>query len=97
MSIAQHFYTTVPESGTITLPPEFCGDQVDVIVLKKSVPLPLPGGDDFWRKKSLDEIVAEQGGPRICTDPDEYFGSLAFLWDSEEEMEMFLEKRKEEI
>ena len=89
------FHTTVPSNGTITLPPEFRGNQVDVIVRKKSVPLP-EDDDDFWRKKSLDEIVAEQGGPRICTNPDEYFGFLSDLWDSKEEVEEFLRRRKEE-
>ena len=40
--------------------------------------------------------VAEQAGPTVCAVPDEYFGSLAFLWDSNEEIETFLKRRKEE-
>ena len=96
MSVAQPFYTTVPSSGTITLPPEFRGTEVMIREAAPKKPLP-ENDDDFWRKKSLDEIDAEQGGPKICTNPDEYFGSLAFLWDSKEEIEMFLKKRKEEI
>ena len=32
MSLVQHFYTTVPESGTITLPPEFRGVPVRIVV-----------------------------------------------------------------
>ena len=96
MSTMPYFYTTVPESGTITLPEEFRGNQVDITVRRKSGPLP-NNSDDFWRKKPLDEIVAEQGGPKICTNPDEYFGFLSELWDSKEEVEEFLLKRKDEI
>ena len=95
MSITQPFCTTVSESGIITLPPEFRGEQVDVTVRRKSPSLPV-NRDEFWQKKSLDEIDAEQGGPKICTNPDEYFGFLSELWSSKEEVEEFLCKRKEE-
>ena len=95
MSIAQPFCTTVSTSGTITLPPEFWGEQVDVTVRRKSPLLPTDR-DEFWQNRSLEEIDAEQGGPKICTNPDEYFGFLSELWDSNEEMEEFLRKRKEE-
>jgi len=96
MSIAQPFYTTVPESGMITLPPIYRGIEVIVHGTTSEKPLPVDR-EEFWRKKTLDEIVAEQGGPKICTNPEEYFGSLSFLWDSEEEMETFLKKRKDEV
>ena len=90
-----NFHTTVPTDGTITLPPEFRGDQVDVTVRRKSAPLPLPeNDDDFWRKKSLDEIVAEQGGPRICTNPSSLWEDFPKLWENEAELEEFLERRK---
>ena len=97
MSTMQIFCTTVPESGMIALPPEFCGNQVNVIMHKKSDALQ-PGCDaDFWRLKPLEEIQAEQGGPRVCTDIDFYFGWAPDIWESEEEMEEFLRRRKEEI
>jgi len=96
MTLTQPFYTTVPESGTITLPPKYRGVEVTIHETISKKPLPRDR-DEFWRKKSLEEIVAEQGGPKVCTNPDEYFGSLAFLWDSEEEMETFLKKRREEV
>ena len=90
----QVFYTTVPESGTITLPPEFCGNQVDVIVRKKNHLLQ-PGCDDnFWGKKPLDKIIVEQGGQRVCTNPARLWEKFPKLWDTEAELEEFLERRK---
>ena len=86
----------VPESGTITLPPEFRTTEVMILETTPKKPKTTEGSE-FWQTKSLDEIAAEQGGQKICTNPDTYFGSLAFLWDSAEEMETFLEKRREEI
>ena len=97
MSTMQVFYTTVPSDGKITLPPEFCGNQVEMVVRKKSEQMQLDCDADFWRMKSLDEIDAEQGGPRICTNPDDYFGWMPDIWESDEEMEEFLRRRKEEI
>ena len=93
MSTTQPFYAMVPESGTITLPPEFRTTEVMILETTPKT----TEGSEFWQTKSLDEIAAEQGGSKVCTNPDSYFGSLAFLWDSEEEMETFLEKRREEI
>jgi len=92
MSTSQPFYATVPESGTITLPPEFRGAEVTIIetVPKKTAPM---NDDDF---KSLDEIDAEQGGPKICMNSGDYFGYMSELWNSKEEMEQFLHRRKEE-
>jgi len=92
MSVTQPFYTTVPESGTITLPQKF--RTTEVMILKTPNPT---NCDEFWKTKSLDEIVVEQGGPKVCTNPDEYVGSLAFLWDSDDEIETFLKKRKDEV
>jgi hypothetical protein len=92
MSMPQPFYAMVPESGTITLPQKFRTTEVMIL----ETPNPTACGE-FWQTKSLDEVDAEQGGPKVCTNPDEYVGSLAFLWDSDEEIEMFLKKRKDEI
>ena len=93
MSIAQHFYTTVPESGMITLPPEFRGTEVMIRETAPKKPIPV-NRDEFRRKKTLDEIVAEQGGPRICTNPERLFEGFPKLWDTEEELAEFLERRK---
>ena len=96
MSATQPFYASVPESGTITLPPEFRTTEVMILETTSKMPSSIDR-HEFWRTQSLDEIAAEQGGAKVCTNPNEYFGSLAFLWDSEEEMETFLKKRKDEI
>jgi len=90
----QVFYTTVPESGTITLPSEFCGNHVEMVVRRKSDQLQSGCDSDFRRIKSLDEIVAEQGGPRVCTNPDSLWKDFPKLWDTEAELEEFLERRK---
>jgi len=94
MSAPQVFHTTVPSDGMITLPPEFCGNQVDVIVHNESDALQLGCDSNNWRKKTLDEIVAEQGGPRICTNPTSLWEGFPKLWDTEAELEEFLERRK---
>jgi hypothetical protein len=86
-----HFVTTVPADCTITLPLGFCGSQVDVTVRRKSAPLP---DGNFGQTKSLDEIVAEQGGPRTCVNPISLSEGFPKLWDSEAELEEFLERRK---
>jgi len=96
MSTTQPFYARVPESGTITLPPEFWTTEVMILETTPKKPKSMES-NEFWQTKSLEEIAAEQGGSKICVSPDAYFGSLAFLWDSEEEIETFLEKRREEI
>ena len=49
---------------------------------------------DFGQKKSLDEIIAEQGGSRTCTNPTNLSEGFPKLWDSESELEEFLERRK---
>ena len=93
MSTTQPFCTMVPESGTITLPPEFRGAEVMILetVPKKTLP---ESDDDFWRTKSLDEIVAEQGGPKVCTNPANLWEGFPKLWETQEELEEFLERRK---
>lgn len=90
---------TVPPDGTIpvVLPEELRGQEVEMKIERKSRPVAIPDSESFWRKKTLEEIDAEQGGPKVCTDPDKYFGFLSDLWDSEEEIEEFLRRRKEEI
>ena len=90
----QVFYTTVPESGTITLPSEFCGNHVEMVVRRKTDQLQPRCDSDLRRIKSLDEIVAEQGGPRVCTNPDSLWEDFPKLWDTESELEEFLERRK---
>jgi len=95
MSLTQPFCTIVSDGGTITLPPEFWGELVAVTVRRKSPTQPVDR-EEFWRKQSLDEIDAGQGGPKICTSPDEYFGFLSEFWGSKEDVETFLRKRKEE-
>ena len=94
MATTQVFHTTVPDDGTITLPSEFHGNQVDVIVFKKSDLLQPGYDDDFWREKPLDEIITEQGGPRVCTDPASLWEDFPKLWDTEAELKEFLERRK---
>ena len=93
MTLTQPFYTTVPESGTITLPPKYRGVEVTIHETIPKKPLPIDR-DEFWRKKSLEEIVAEQGGPKVCTNPASLWERYPKLWDSEEELEEFLERRK---
>ena len=94
MTTLQVFYTTVPGDGIIALPPEFCGSRVDVVVRKEPDAL-LPEGDNDLRKpKTLDEIVAEQGGPRVCTNPASLWEDFPKLWNTEAELEDFLERRK---
>lgn len=89
----------VGPDGMIAVPSELCGREVDVRIVPavrcdderiRTVIDP----EEFWRKKSLDEIAAEQDGYKICTNPDDYFGYLEPLWDSPEELEEFLERRK---
>ena len=96
MTLTQPFYTTVPESGTITLPPEYRGAEIMIRETAPKKMLPMDSRE-FPRRKTLDEIAAEQGGPKICTNPDEYFGFLADFWDSPEEVEEFLRRRKGDI
>ncbi len=89
-----HFPASSGPTVTIPLPEELRGDDIEVIVMRKSDRLK-PGCDaDFWRKKSLDEIAAEQGGPKICTDPNSLWEGFPKLWDTQEELEEFLERRK---
>ena len=83
---AFYFHTTVATDCTITLPPEFCGDQIDVIVRRKFA--------DSGQKQLLDEIIAEQGGPRTCTNPASLSENFPKLWENETELEEFLERRK---
>jgi len=76
----------VPADGTITLPEPFRGRNVSVI----SPPNPLD-------HKTLDEIIEEQGGPKICRNVANLSRDFPKIWDTEEELEEFLRKRKEEI
>jgi hypothetical protein len=86
-----YYETFVPQGGVITLPPEF--DNTEVVVQKKTPPL--PKNNDHWTKqKTLEELIQEQGD-KTMLDPDSFFGGLSFLWDSQEEMEEFLSRRKE--
>ena len=70
MTLTQPFYTTVPESETITLPPEYRGTEIMIHETAPKKMLPMDSRE-FPRRKTLDEIATEQGGPRICTNPAE--------------------------
>jgi hypothetical protein len=98
MLTTQPFFTTASESGTITLPEELHGKRLKIVVENETPKknTEIPSDNDFWHKKSLDEIDAEQGGPKICTNPDDYFGFLSDIWESKEEVEQFLRRRKNE-
>ncbi len=73
-----HFPASGEPTLTIPLPEELRGNKIEVILLKKPRHSKLlENDDDFWRTKSLDEIAAEQGGPKIHTDSDKYFGFLS--------------------
>jgi len=52
------------------------------------------GNAEFRKKKSLDEIIAEQGGPRVCTNPTRLWEDFPKLWETEAELDEFLERRK---
>jgi len=93
MTQTQPYFTTVPASGTITLPSRYW--DTEVMVLETALKKPLSVHcDESWRKKSLDEIIARQGGPKICKNPERLWEDFPKLWDSEEELEEFLERRK---
>ncbi|MDR0704696.1 MAG: hypothetical protein LBF88_06860 [Planctomycetaceae bacterium] len=85
------YETLVPDNGSIILPPEFCG--TEIVVMKKTPPLP-ENNYHLKQQKTLEELTEEQGDKHF-TDPNRVFGTLSFLWDSPEEVEEFLQKRKE--
>jgi len=89
MSIAQHFYTTVPESGMITLPPEYRGKIVKLSTEEEEEKLLriMQSNDNFWHPKSLEEILKNAGPIQDIRDlyPKES------IWDSDEEFIEFLE------
>jgi uncharacterized protein (DUF2384 family) len=45
--------------------------------------------EDFWKRPTLEEIIAEQNGGRP-TRVEDILGKGADLWDSDEEFEEFL-------
>ncbi|MBW3538896.1 MAG: hypothetical protein KY476_01370 [Planctomycetes bacterium] len=49
----------------------------------------LPGHDDFWTERTVEELAAEQGVKPI-TRLDEVLGQGAALWDSDEALDDFL-------
>jgi len=53
MSTMPYFYTTVPESGTITLPEEFRGKPLKIAVAKEPEPT---------KRSTMREFVAEFSG-----------------------------------
>ncbi len=83
---------TVALGGTIpvVLPESLRGKTVAIVTEETMKPL-------HGHPKTLEEIVAEQGGPRICTDPDDLSRDFPKIWDTEEEIEVFLRRRKEEL
>ena len=81
---------------TIALPEELRGEPLEIVVAKE----PAKTQDveifiaNFGQKLSLDEIVAEQGGPRTCISPTSLSEGFPKLWDNEAEVKEFLERRK---
>lgn len=98
-----HFETTVPADGNITLPQEYRGKDICVHVLEEEKQPPSlpkdnsPKNNPFFRKLSLEEIDAQQGGPKICNDPRKLSEDFPKIWDSKEDIEDFLARRKTEI
>jgi hypothetical protein len=91
-----HFQTTVLPDGTIPLqlPEALRGIEVEVALVPAVNQSPNNG---HWKtKKTLDQLTLEQGDKRF-TNPNRVFGTLSFLWNSPEEVEEFLEQRKNEI
>ncbi|MDR2754715.1 MAG: hypothetical protein LBC20_03325 [Planctomycetaceae bacterium] len=85
------YETFVPDNGSITLPPEFCGTEI-VVVKKETL---IPENNDHWKHQKTLEELAEEQGDKHFTNPNRVFGTLSFLWSSPEEVEEFLQKRKE--
>ena len=91
MSLAQQFYTTVPESGTITLPPEFRGKTVRLLAEEEEAEklLRIKLADyEFRHPKTLEQILKEQNAKPIRFD-DSIPEKPA--WESDEEFFEFLE------
>jgi hypothetical protein len=84
------YETFVPDNGSITLPPEFCG--TEIVVMKK---MPIPENNNHWKQQKTLKELAEEQGDKHFTDLNRVFGTLSFLWDSPEEVEEFLQKRKQ--
>jgi hypothetical protein len=91
------FHTTVLDNGmlAVPLPEEFRGKTVNVLTDEEEKLLRIiRANEDVRRKKTLDEIIAEQGGPRVCTNPESLGEDMPKLWNTEAELEEFLEHRK---
>jgi hypothetical protein len=90
------FHATVLDDGmlAVPLPEEFRGKTVKLLMDDEKLLRIMQTDGDFRSKKTLDEIVAEQGGPRICTNPTSLWEDFPKLWDTEAELEEFLENRK---
>jgi len=95
MTQTQPYYTTVPESGTITLPSEYWGKAVKVLTEEEEKRLRIIQADyDFRHPKSLEEILKEQNAKPVRFDdliPEEP------AWESEEEFFAFLEAIGEDL
>ncbi len=89
---AEHINCTVALDGTIpiVLPENLRGKKVAIVPEEEMMPL-------HGHPKTLDEIDAEQGGPKICTDPKNLSRDFPKIWDTQEEIEDFLQRRKKEI
>lgn len=88
-----HYELFVPESGRVTLPADFRNS--DVIVLKKTPPLPKDNA--HWKKqKTLEELRQEQGD-KTFTDSARFASAsiISQLFDSPESIEEFLRRRKQ--
>jgi len=95
MSIAQPFYTMVPESGMITLPPEFRGKTVKLLTEEEEEKLARIKQADynFRHPKTLEEILKDAKPIRDIKDlhPEEP------IWDSDEEFFEFLDALGEDV
>jgi hypothetical protein len=57
-------------------------------------PKPPIASPDFWKSKTLDELIAEQGVKPLARFED-LFGAGADLWDDDEDFERFMEYLRE--
>jgi hypothetical protein len=52
-------------------------------------PIPTPASRSFWKKKSIEQLAAEQG-VRPLENVDELFGAAANLWADDADFEEFM-------
>jgi len=94
----QPYYTTVPASGAILLPPEFFGKTIRIETESKedSQLQRLQEADrEFRQPRTLDEILKAQG-PKVIYSLEELLPDEP-AWESQEEFFEFLEAIGEDI